>query len=118
MPGFFAAAIALSLAVGVVPPSAAAGSSSQASAKASKAARSSKSTKPQRATKRSKRKVAVRTRPSYGKLYGLHEVEDDLELKSSVALVVDQDSNEVLFSKNPSVKNWGRGHVSTICPPM
>ena len=103
LPGFFAAAIALALAVGVVPPSAAAGSGSQASAKPSKAARSSKSTKPQRATKRSKRKVAARTRPSYGKLYGLHEVEDDLELKSSVALVVDQDSNEILFSKNPSV---------------
>lgn len=40
------------------------------------------------------------TPPSYGKLYGLHEVEDPLALKSSVALVLDQDTNEVLLSKN------------------
>ncbi|MDP1692770.1 MAG: D-alanyl-D-alanine endopeptidase [Burkholderiaceae bacterium] len=40
-------------------------------------------------------------RPSFGQIYGLHSAEDALELKSSVALVLDQDSNEVLFSKNP-----------------
>lgn len=39
-------------------------------------------------------------RPSFGQLYGLHNTADLLELKSSVALVVDQDTNEVLFSKN------------------
>ena len=39
-------------------------------------------------------------RPSFGQLYGLHNTADSLELKSSVALVVDQDTNEVLFSKN------------------
>ncbi len=39
-------------------------------------------------------------RPSFGQLYGLHETTDALELKSSVALVVDQDTNEVLVSKN------------------
>jgi serine-type D-Ala-D-Ala endopeptidase (penicillin-binding protein 7) len=38
---------------------------------------------------------------SYGQVLGLHGMEDPLELKSSVALVVDQDTNEVLFSKNP-----------------
>jgi D-alanyl-D-alanine endopeptidase (penicillin-binding protein 7) len=32
--------------------------------------------------------------------YGLHDTEDPLDLKSSVALVIDQDTNEVLFSKN------------------
>ena len=40
-------------------------------------------------------------RPSFGQLYGLHDAVDSLELKSGVALVVDQDTNEVLFSKNP-----------------
>lgn len=40
--------------------------------------------------------------PSMGRLSGLHGVRDELDLKSSVALVVDQDTNEVLFSKNDS----------------
>jgi serine-type D-Ala-D-Ala endopeptidase (penicillin-binding protein 7) len=39
-------------------------------------------------------------RPSVGKLAGLHEVDDPLDLKSSVALVVDEETQEVLFSKN------------------
>jgi D-alanyl-D-alanine endopeptidase (penicillin-binding protein 7) len=39
-------------------------------------------------------------RPSYGKLAGLHGTDDELDLKSSVALVIDQDTREVLFSKN------------------
>jgi D-alanyl-D-alanine endopeptidase (penicillin-binding protein 7) len=38
--------------------------------------------------------------PSFGQLAGLHGTHDALELKSSVALVLDQDTNEVLFSKN------------------
>lgn len=42
----------------------------------------------------------VSTRPSFGLLAGLHGAHDELELKSSVALVVDQDTQEVLFSKN------------------
>ena len=40
-------------------------------------------------------------RPSFGQLYGLHNTADSLELKSSVALVLDADTNEVLLSKNP-----------------
>ncbi len=39
---------------------------------------------------------------SYGQLAGLHATQDELELKSAVALVIDQDSREVLFSKNDS----------------
>ena len=39
-------------------------------------------------------------KPSFGQLYGLHSVSDSLDLKSGVALVLDQDTNEVLFSKN------------------
>ena len=41
-------------------------------------------------------------RPSYGQLAGLHAVADDLDLKSSVALVIDQETQEVLISKNDS----------------
>ena len=39
-------------------------------------------------------------RPSYGQLAGLHAVSDPLALRSSVALVIDQDTREVLLSKN------------------
>jgi D-alanyl-D-alanine endopeptidase (penicillin-binding protein 7) len=38
---------------------------------------------------------------SFGQQAGLHGTEDPLSLRSSVALVIDQDTNEVLFSKNP-----------------
>jgi serine-type D-Ala-D-Ala endopeptidase (penicillin-binding protein 7) len=41
-------------------------------------------------------------KPSFGQLAGLHGMQDELDLKSSVALVVDQDTREVLFSKNQS----------------
>jgi serine-type D-Ala-D-Ala endopeptidase (penicillin-binding protein 7) len=37
---------------------------------------------------------------SFGQMAGLHGMQDELDLKSSVALVVDQDTREVLFSKN------------------
>lgn len=39
-------------------------------------------------------------RPSFGQLAGLHAVSDPLALRSSVALVIDQDTREVLLSKN------------------
>lgn len=39
-------------------------------------------------------------KPSFGQLAGLHTVDDPLDLKSSVALVIDQDTHEVLLSKN------------------
>ena len=38
--------------------------------------------------------------PSFGQMAGLHGAQDPLDLKSSVALVIDQDTREVLFSKN------------------
>jgi D-alanyl-D-alanine endopeptidase (penicillin-binding protein 7) len=52
-----------------------------------------------------KRKTATRlaaapTKPSFGALAGLHGAYDVLSLKSSVALVMDQDTHEVLLSKN------------------
>ncbi len=46
------------------------------------------------------RVAAVPASPSYGQLAGLHGSHDSLDLKSSVALVIDQDTNEVLFRKN------------------
>lgn len=52
------------------------------------------------AAKRSVVRVEA-ARPSFGKLAGLQSADDPLDLKSSVALVLDQDTNEVLFSKNP-----------------
>jgi D-alanyl-D-alanine endopeptidase (penicillin-binding protein 7) len=33
-------------------------------------------------------------------MYGLHHTEDPLALRSSVAYVLDQDTNEVLLNKN------------------
>lgn len=39
-------------------------------------------------------------RASFGQLSGLNRTDDALALKSSVALVMDQETNEVLFSKN------------------
>ena len=55
-------------------------------------------------SKRTQRKSVVRVvpaAPSFGQLHGLHATDDALDLKSSVALVVDQETDEVLFSKNP-----------------
>ena len=48
------------------------------------------------------RLVAAIPRLSHGQLAGLHGMQDQLDLKSSVALVIDQDTREVLFSKNQS----------------
>lgn len=44
--------------------------------------------------------VAPAPRLSFGAIAGLHEMSDPLDLKSSVALVMDQETNEVLLSKN------------------
>lgn len=47
------------------------------------------------------RAAVVAVQPaSFGQRFGLHGTSDPLDLKSSVAYVIDQDSNEVLFSKN------------------
>ena len=44
--------------------------------------------------------AVVPAQPSFGQIAGLHIGQDALDLKSSVALVIDQDTREVLFSKN------------------
>ena len=97
-----AAALALLLSVGPTPDSAASTTDKPSAAKPGKQARPAKATKPQRASKRAPRKmVFIPAQPSFGQVAGLHATGDELALKSSVALVVDQDTNEVLFSKNP-----------------
>ena len=53
--------------------------------------------------KASVRRQAVKvvpTKPSFGQMAGLQGTHDDLNLKSSVAYVIDQDTHEVLLSKN------------------
>ncbi len=50
--------------------------------------------------RRSVVRVEAPQRQSFGQMAGLHGTDDALDLKSSVALVIDQDTHEVLFSKN------------------
>ncbi len=103
----------------LVVPAAYAGTS-KSSVSASKASKSVKSAKTTQAVKRTaskrtvskravsaiaKRKRVVMTprviaRPSHGVVAGLHDTNDPLDLKSSVAYVIDQDTREVLLSKN------------------
>lgn len=46
------------------------------------------------------RAAIIPLRPSFGQLAGLHAVDDPLNLQSSVALVIDQETDEVLLRKN------------------
>ena len=62
------------------------------------AAKSAKYAKVSRPAARAKARAAPR--PSFGQIAGLQHTQDELELKSNVALVIDQDTNEVLVSKN------------------
>jgi serine-type D-Ala-D-Ala endopeptidase (penicillin-binding protein 7) len=59
------------------------------------------STRKQKSVVVRKPAVSVPAVPTFGQAAGLHEVDDPLALKSSVAYVMDQNTNEVLFSKNP-----------------
>lgn len=45
-------------------------------------------------------KAVAPKKPSFGQIAGLHQSDDELSLKSSVAYVIDQDTQEVLLSKN------------------
>lgn len=52
-------------------------------------------------TKHGRVRATLPVRPSFGALAGLHSASDDqIALKSSVAYVIDQDTQEVLLSKN------------------
>jgi D-alanyl-D-alanine endopeptidase (penicillin-binding protein 7) len=47
-------------------------------------------------------RAVIPAKPSFGQLAGLHATPDELDLKSSVALIIDQDTREVLLRKNDS----------------
>jgi D-alanyl-D-alanine endopeptidase (penicillin-binding protein 7) len=70
---------------------------------ATKSVRAGKATVQRKASVRRGVRKVVLTPPrlSFGQVSGLHAAEDPLDLRSSVALVIDQDTDEVLFSKNP-----------------
>jgi len=109
--------VVCSLMLALAVPSHAASKAGAKSGKSSKAASSTRQAKPVKSAKATKATKSVRSasskrvsatrvvrvdppRLSYGMAYGLHDTQDPLDLKSSVALVIDQDTNEVLFSKN------------------
>lgn len=94
--------LALSLGFALAPVQAASGS--QSSKAGASVVKKSKKAAPRKAVKvAGVKRTAMRTappRPSFGQLAGLHTAPDPLSLKSSVALVIDQDTREVLLSKN------------------
>ncbi len=84
-------------------PAQAADNSSKPASKQSQKKVSKKSQVANKAGKRKKSTVVTKAVPvpkSMGHLAGLHRVDDPLDLESSVALVVDQETQEVLLSKN------------------
>ena len=76
-----------------VPPAVAAGEGQARSAAKSTSSKTTVSFKQRKAR-------AVPQRPSLAQKQGLRGTDDPLDLRSSVALVMDQDTDEVLFSKN------------------
>jgi D-alanyl-D-alanine endopeptidase (penicillin-binding protein 7) len=68
-----------------------------------KAAKSAKKPKTVRTTVTRSAEPVIAARPSFATALGLRGQHDDLSLKSSVAMVVNQDTKEVYFEKNPSV---------------
>lgn len=70
---------------------------------AKKVARSTKKQKTVRTTVTRTAEPVVAARPSFATALGLRGQHDELSLKSSVAMVVNQDTKEVYFEKNPSV---------------
>lgn len=87
------------LAVALPVPSSA--QSASPSAKRSDVVKTAHRAAPAKAKRTSKSRRSVVRRLSEGQLAGLHRIDDPLDLKSSVALVVDQDTDEILFEKNP-----------------
>jgi serine-type D-Ala-D-Ala endopeptidase (penicillin-binding protein 7) len=90
------------LLLALVPLQAEARSPKKEAASASKPTRVSKTFMPGKVQRRSVVRLAPAAppRPSFGQLAGLHTTPDDLDLKSSVALVIDQDTHQVLLRKN------------------
>ena len=102
--GLLALVLGIALVAAPVESALAAGEDGQAPAKTARKAKAAKPKAAKTTSKRIVRKTAVRyvpAIPSYGHLAGLQKTDDALDLKSSVALVIDQETDEVLFSKNP-----------------
>ena len=101
---FVAALTALAVGAGgmmaPVPVAAATAEKTAASKTTQKAQKKKKAPVKKKTRKPSARKTAPPVL-SYGQRQGLRATPDPLSLKSSVALVVDQDTGEVIFSKNP-----------------
>lgn len=68
-----------------------------------KVTKSAKKPKTVRTTVTRSTEPAVEARPSFATALGLRGQHDDLSLKSSVAMVVNQDTREVYFEKNSTV---------------
>ena len=68
-----------------------------------KTAKSSKKPKTVRVTVTRSAEPVIPAHPSLATALGLRGTHDELSLKSSVAMVVNQDTKEVYFEKNPSV---------------
>jgi len=100
------ATTAVVLAMGGLTPVSAEAASTRPVAKSKVSKKAVSSRKSSRsASSASSRKVVHRVsappRPSYGQIAGLRETDDPLNLESSVALVIDGETDQVLFSKNP-----------------
>ena len=68
-----------------------------------KVAKSTKKSKTVRTTVTRSSESVVAARPSFATALGLRGQHDDLSLKSSVAMVVNQDTKDVYFEKNSSI---------------
>lgn len=101
-----ASLLGLSLSLGMAPQAWAQNASKQkqsSSAAKKKAVAKPAAAKPVQKQARAARPIPVAAaRPSFGQMAGLHAVSDPLDLRSSVALVIDQDTHEVLLRKNDS----------------
>ena len=101
MKTFAAALLSLSLLATLPSVAAAADTPSKAKSSAKSGSKTTTPTRKVRSVVVRKAAPVVAAVPTFGQVAGLHAVEDPLALKSSVAYVLDQDTNEVLFSKNP-----------------
>lgn len=72
----------------------------QQSAKANTKTAVKSTSKPSAKVRKVAKNNATEPRASFGRVAGLHQSSDELDLRSSVALVIDQDTHEVLLRKN------------------
>lgn len=113
LPSLACAACAVALMLPPLQATAQTGSAAKSSEprKAAKAGKSSKAAKAPAKARKAARvsrpgvqtaslRAAQPARLSHGQMAGLHQVDDPLDFKSSVVLVIDQDTREVLLSKN------------------